>query len=359
MKKVDSVKEIKSAALSRIIKQILYECLFGFIIVATIFGLIGGKLESGYVIIALIFLVFVIFLFRSILENIIEDYNEYKNPQNNSRFLRYGSPDKINKIISEVNNNPIYYDEKIAFNNKFIYIKSDLNSLCALEDIIALYKFTFKRNGQKSKIGIKYHDKFGKEYAIVYSYLFSDVDLDKIIKYLIPRCKNAKFGFTNDTLNYVKNYKVEEPNKYDNRIIKEIKVEQELVNEDVEDEYYDEDLEDYYDEDLEDIYSETEEEQSEEDETDDSSEIEEDEDDVEIGEDDDFFKEEFEFSYAKVKEVLKNMGYNNYATFKKEVYESKKVKRKKFDDKEKEVDYLVKALGYDDFEDFYYSNIDE
>ena len=32
-------------------------------------------------------------------------------------------------------------------------------------------------------------------------------EADKIIKYLIPRCKNAKFGFTNDTLNYVKNYK--------------------------------------------------------------------------------------------------------------------------------------------------------
>lgn len=134
---------------------------------------------------------------------------------------------------------------------------------------------------------------------------------------------------------------------------------QEFVNEDDEDEYYDEDLEDYYDEDIEDMYTETEEKQSEEDETDDSSEIEKNEKNVEIGEDDDFFKEEFEFSYAKVKEVLKNMGYNNYATFKKEVYESKKVKRKKFDDKEKEVDYLVKALGYDDFEDFYCSNIDE
>lgn len=77
-----------------------------------------------------------------------------------------------------------------------------------------------------------------------------------------------------------------------------------------------------------------------------------------IDENDDFFKEEFEFSYAKVKEVLKKLGYNNYATFKKEVYNSKKIKRKKFDNKEDEINYLVKALDYDDFEDFYTTNIE-
>ena len=77
-----------------------------------------------------------------------------------------------------------------------------------------------------------------------------------------------------------------------------------------------------------------------------------------IDENDEFFKEEFEFSYAKVKEVLKKLGYDNYATFKKEVYNSKKIKRKKFEDKEEEVNYLIKALGYDDFEDFYITNME-
>lgn len=77
----------------------------------------------------------------------------------------------------------------------------------------------------------------------------------------------------------------------------------------------------------------------------------------EVDENDEFFKEDFEFSYDKLKEVLKKMGYENFATFRKEVYENKHIKRKKIEDKEEECNYLVKALGYDDFEDFYKENM--
>lgn len=77
-----------------------------------------------------------------------------------------------------------------------------------------------------------------------------------------------------------------------------------------------------------------------------------------ISKDDDFFKEEFEFSYAKVKKVLKKIGFDSYATFKKHVYDSKKIERKKFDNKEEEIDYLVQAEGYENFEDFYNTNME-
>lgn len=110
-----------------------------------------------------------------------------------------------------------------------------------------------------------------------------------------------------------------------------------------------EDNEDYdedYDEDLEDMYN-NDDDIIKEDETDDEISIEEDED----------FNEDFEFSYDKVKEVLKKIGYTNFATFRKEVYENKHIKRKKFENKEDECNYLVSSLGYDDFEDFYISNM--
>ena len=77
-----------------------------------------------------------------------------------------------------------------------------------------------------------------------------------------------------------------------------------------------------------------------------------------VKEEDDFFKEEFEFSYAKVKKVLKKIGFDNYATFKKHVYDLKNIKRKKFDNKEEEINYLVQAVGYENFEDFYNTNMD-
>lgn len=362
MKKIDSLKEIKDSALKRIIRLLLYELFFGLIIVLLIFGLIGFfnskvELEVWHVIFLIIMLVFSIFMFREFMNSIIDNYEEYKNPEKNERFLRYGSPEKVNRLTNDVLNKPIYNDEKLVFNNKFILEKSDLNSLCALEDIIAIYKFTYKRNGQMSKVGLKYHDKFGKEYAVIYSYLWSDVDLDKVLKYLIPRCKNARFGYTKETLDYVKNYRVAEPTSYNNREIKDVIVAQELVNDEEKEEEYDEE----YDEDLEDMYDreeydeDLEEFNNSDEEPEDTTEEDYKED---IDENDEFFKEEFEFSYAKVKEVLKKLGYDNYVTFKKEVYESKKIKRKKFEKKENEVNYLVKALGYEDFEDFYNTNIE-
>ena len=86
-----------------------------------------------------ILLLFFIF-FLIILEGIKDAIKDYKHPLENSRFLRYGPPDKINEIIIDLNNNPIYSDSKIILNNKFICVKKRLSSLCALEDIIAVYK---------------------------------------------------------------------------------------------------------------------------------------------------------------------------------------------------------------------------
>lgn len=125
--------------------------------------------------------------------------------------------------------------------------------------------------------------------------------------------------------------------KYGTRFCKYCSTEIDWGNDDEDEEEYDEDLDEEYDEDLED-----------------SNFYEEEED---IDENDEFFKEQFVFSYDKVKEVLKKMGYTSFATFRKEVYENKHIKRKKFEDKEKECNYLVKALGYDDFEDFYNENM--
>lgn len=76
-----------------------------------------------------------------------------------------------------------------------------------------------------------------------------------------------------------------------------------------------------------------------------------------IDENDEFFIENFEFSYTKVKKVLMKIGYETYSDFKNDIYEVKKIKKKNFENIEQEINYLVKSLGYYDFEDFYKTNM--
>ena len=51
------------------------------------------------------------------------------------------------------------------------------------------------------------------------------------------------------------------------------------------------------------------------------------------------------------------IGYETYSDFKNDIYEAKKIKKKNFENIEQEINYLVKSLGYYDFEDFYKTNM--
>ena len=162
-----------------------------------------------------------------------------------------------------------------------------------------------------------------------------------LIYYLIMvKITNSKYGKTEIADNEEEDYAYVCPHckreiKYGIKYCKYCSTEIDWGNDD-EEEIDEDEAEEEYDDDLEDIN---------------------DYDEEDIDEDDEFFKEEFVFSYDLVKEVLKKMGYTSFATFRKEVYENKHIKRKKFEDKEEECNYLVRALGYDDFEDFYNENM--
>lgn len=335
----DSIKKIKKEALFSLIEYSFRGLFWAIIVISMIVGLFSkmdvfSKMFLGF------FTLLCLSGFLNALSIIIKNFRELKKPQKNSRFLRYGTPDMINEILYNLDENSVYSDDKIVIDNKYIMIKKSLNSLCALEDIVGVYKFVLRTNLAKTNYGLKYHDKYGKEYVVSYSYRWSDVDIDNILYCLYPRCVNAKFGYNDETLNYVKSNIKKEPRKFRIRESKDIV--SEFINNNIE-EKYDEDLKETYDnsknkdnfEDCDDKVQHN-----------------------KIDENDDFFKEDFEFSYAKVKEVLKKIGFESYATFKKHVYETKKIERKKFDNKEKEIDYLVQAVGYENFEDFYNTNME-
>ena len=217
--------------------------------------------------------------------------------------------------------------KEIMINNRK-YINMEINEKMRLEFSVDYLTMMVPH---KDFINFDSDDLYNK--LIYISVMFFGIILGNDIDY--PDDKGIALCMSNDSIKGILS-----TNKND-EIMKEKIMDKEEIDTDLDYEY-DEDLEDFDDNvDNEEIYDEV-------------------LDEEDIDENDDFFKEEeFEFSYAKVKEGLKKLGYNNYATFKKEVYNSKKIKRKKFEDKEKEVDYLVKTLGYDDFEDFYYTNIED
>ena len=260
MKEYDSFKIIKKESFKKIVFGIVFDFFLGAFIIVAICGLIYLFIKNGidkiyfYLLIILLPLLLLFFIFfLIILEGIKDAIKDYKHPLENSRFLRYGPPDKINEIIIDLNNNPIYSDSKIILNNKFICVKKRLSSLCALEDVIAVYKEKkyIPSRYRRAEVRLYYYDKFGKSYSVSYSYLFDNVKcVDIIIDCLMKRCKKAKFCNRKEIFDYLDSYKKEEePEYYNNRIIKEIKVKKELVSKKdnlSDEEFYDEDLEDFY-----------------------------------------------------------------------------------------------------------------
>ena len=231
MEKINSKKSIIIDNVKVLIKALFMVILFGIFPAVMCFWAIISNNTGGYLIVAIIIMIFGIGITYMYTKQIVSIIKYIINPESDLVFRKYGSFDKIDKIIEQMYQDNKYEDNRIIISNKFIYIKKHVYSLCALEDIVGVYKFIVKRNGQVTSEGISYHDKYGSEYRTNYSYLLDTVDLDKIIKILIPRCKNAKFGYTDGTRKYIYSQKSEIPKQYDGRNIKEADVDYEIDDE--------------------------------------------------------------------------------------------------------------------------------
>lgn len=329
LKKFNSQKQVQSSAIYSVTMGLIVSLVYAIILVSILLKLDTVNKEKSLFYILIIF-IFSYSYYKFFTSCFLYNLKILINKETADIFKVYGTPRQIDEIVEQIHKEKYYEDDKVIISNRFLYSKTNINDLCALKDILIIYEDKRSNKGANITKDLVFCDKFGTKHTISYSRLTNEViDFDNALKVLRPRCKNAKIGYNLSNLNYVKQNTINLSNDYVPEIIEKVIIDKELYEKpkkykQINPIYdYDEDLVDYYN-------------------------------DEEIN----VFDEEKIFE-ENILEVLKILDYDNYEVFKKDIYEVKKIPVKEFNTKKEECDYLVQALGYNDFYDFYESNVED
>lgn len=329
MKMFNSKKQVQSSAIYSVTIGLIISLMYGIILINIILKLNTVNKEQNVLYILIIFILSYSY-YKFFKSCFLYNLKILTNKGTADIFKIYGNPRQIDLIIKQIHNEKYYEDTKVIISNRFLYSKTNINDLCALKDILIIYEDKSSNKGMNITRDLVFCDKFGTKHTICYSKLTNEVtDFDDALKALKSRCKNAKIGYSLSNLNYVKQNTINLGNDYIPETIEEVIVDKELyekskIYKQINPIYdYDEDLADYYNDE-----------------------------EINVLDEEEIFEE-------NILEVLKILDYDNYETFKRDIYEVKKISVKEFNTKKEECDYLVQALGYNDFYDFYESNVED
>lgn len=124
------------------------------------------------------------------------------NPLSGPVFKKYGDESKIQEILNDINNNIEYQDRRIILSKQYIMEKNNIESIVPYENVLGVYKSVHKTNFVVDYYKIVITDKFNDSVYITYPRDEEEI-MDKVISILALRCKNAKFGYSNETFKHI------------------------------------------------------------------------------------------------------------------------------------------------------------
>lgn len=199
---------VRKTNFKKSILNLIYVLLLNFPLVLLLYSMLTDDIEVSMVFLTIFFGIFAI----------LADIVFYKTiklviyPEKSDIFKKYGNVDKIQKIIDEINTTKIYEDKNLIISENYICDRNDIEKIVKCSDILGIYKEIHKVNYIIDCYKIIIIDKYGQETS--YAYKPSDDQLcNQLLHLLSFKCKNAKLGYTQDVLNYVKNNKISLPKK--------------------------------------------------------------------------------------------------------------------------------------------------
>lgn len=138
----------------------------------------------------------------------------YANPYKCNICRIYGN---IDKIIAEINSTYEYEDSEMIIAKNYIIAKNDFRKLFSYSNILGIYTRVHKTNFVVDKYSIVVSDKYNNIELFDYSPTKKHI-MEETLSILIPKCKNARFGYTNETLQYIKDNIVPIPDYEENNI---------------------------------------------------------------------------------------------------------------------------------------------
>lgn len=190
------LKNIRGYRIREIIKILLATIFLGSVpFLSIICGFIVPVLIEKneievFSIVSLVFGIITLFIPWLCVKAFIENISIAINPTKDEVFRKYGSPEKIERIIKDIHLKNVYKDNKIMISDQFLYDGSNYASIIAIKDITNITKTVNKVNFAIDHYTISIHDKYGITLNCVYSRTEEEL-VNKIIT-LINTLKNKK-----------------------------------------------------------------------------------------------------------------------------------------------------------------------
>lgn len=195
------LKKIKNSYLYEGIKLLLLNFLFWPISIMMFIGLITDTDGSliGNLFMGIINL-FLVLLSVFILIQCCKSFYYFFNPYKSKVYKIYGN---LESIIKEISSTTEYQDENVIISSNYLLSKHDYRSLVAFIDILGVYINVHKTNFVVDKYSIVISDKYNNTIWINYTPSQKD-ELNKVMIILTNKCHNAKFGYSAETLNHIR-----------------------------------------------------------------------------------------------------------------------------------------------------------
>jgi len=136
----------------------------------------------------------------------IKSFNLVINPEKSDIFKKYGSLEKLEKIMEEIENSIEFEDKQIIVSKNYVADKKDFEKITAYKDILRVHKTVHKTNFVVDGYYVTITDKYNQETNYPYR-VGEEEKVDKLILLIGSKCENAKLGYTKEAEEHIKKYK--------------------------------------------------------------------------------------------------------------------------------------------------------
>ena len=126
------------------------------------------------------------------------------NPLKADVFKKYGSPEKIETILNEIESTKIYEDNQLIISSNYISNKNDYSEIVACKDVLGAHEQVHKTNFIIDYYQIVIIDRYNE--TIKYTYEKNEKDrVDQILMTIGAICHNAEIGYTKKEWENIRN----------------------------------------------------------------------------------------------------------------------------------------------------------
>ena len=127
-------------------------------------------------------------------------------PLRSDVFKKFGDLDKLTQICDELKHTKEYEDNSIVISKNYISHPERINMLIEIEGVLAVHKSVHKTNFFVDYYQVVITDNYGE----TFNFTYPEDEEEKclyVLGLLAEKCKNAKFGYTQEAMDYVRNNK--------------------------------------------------------------------------------------------------------------------------------------------------------